>query len=118
MRDIAYLCVFYLAIVIVEGPTDLTVFLDQEAVFSCLTRDISTHWMVNETDIENLPLSLHDDLITEYVTSGEFGLFALVILSRAEYNETRVQCVAENDDGDTIVSDAATLIIQGECRLK
>ena len=108
---------------IVEGPTDLTVFLDHEAVFSCLIRDISTrdisiHWIVNETDIKDFPLSLQNDLTTENVTSGEFGLYALVIIARLEYNGTRVQCVAENNDGDLIISDNATLYIQGKCKFK
>ena len=38
----------------------------------------------------------------------------LIILPRTEYNETRVQCVIENDDGDSVkVSNTGTLYIQG-----
>ena len=57
-------------------------------MFSCLTRDASTQWQVNETAINHLPASLRDDLVMEHVTSGEIGLF-LVIPARSG---TRVQC--------------------------
>ena len=69
--------------------------------------------MAGQTAINDLPASLRDDLVMEHVTSGEIGLFALVIPARAEYNGTRVQCVAESDDGHSVASDTAILTVQG-----
>ena len=96
---------------IVNHPVDRTVFLNDDAVFTCLT-DIgyTTHWRLNETDHDDLPSQLQHDLVITNESTTHFGV---TIVARAEYNGTRVQCVAESDDGHSVVSDNATLTIQG-----
>ena len=100
---------------IVTHPVDRTVFLNDAALFTCLTDiDYTAHWRLNETDYDDLPSQLQHDLIINSESTTEFfGVFSLTILARAEYNGTRVQCVAESDDGHSVVSDNATLTIQG-----
>ena len=89
-------------------PYDRTVFLDDDAFFYCLTDIGSTaHWRLNETDYDDLPSQLQHDL----VISSE-SVYSITIPARAEYNGTRVQCVAESN-GHSVVSDNATMILQG-----
>ena len=92
-----------------KSPSSETVFLHHKAVFSCVTRDGTTHWRVNDTD---LPSELHADLVTDQASVSGLDLFTLTIPGRAEYNGTRVQCVTE-DGGDSVESSIATLQIQG-----
>ena len=102
--------------VILTHPGDRTVFLDNRnsAFFSCNTRDSSTsHWRLNETDYDDLPSQIQDDLVNSTIPATLSVFLELVIPARAEYNGTRVQCVAESDDGHSVVSDTATLTIQG-----
>ena len=101
--------------VIVNHPVDRTVFLNDAALFTCLTDiDYTAHWRLNETDHDDLPSQLlHDLIINSESTTEFFGVFSLTITARAEYNGTRVQCVAESDDGHSVVSDTATLTTQG-----
>ena len=87
----------------------MTVFLHHDAVFSCLTRDGTTHWRVNDTD---LPSELHPDLVTESTSLSGLDIFSLTIPGTAKYNGTRVQCVTE-DGSDSVESLIATLKIQG-----
>ena len=100
---------------IVTPPGDRTVFLNDDAVFSCLTDvDYTAHWRLNETDYDDLPSQLqHDLVIRSESISNIFGVYSITIRARAEYNGTRVQCVAESDDGHSVVSDTATITIQG-----
>ena len=99
---------------ILVHPVDKTVFLDDDAVFTCLTDIGSTaHWMLNETDYDDLSSQLQHDLVIRSESTTQFGVFSITIPARAEYNGTRVQCVAESDDGHSVVSDNATLTIQG-----
>ena len=77
-------------------------FLGNSAFFSCLTRGGSNAlWRLNGTDYEDLPSELRNDLVT---SNGSTSLSEFIDLSRAEYNGTRVQCVIENDDGDSRVN--------------
>ena len=100
--------------VIVTPPGDRTVFLDDDAVFSCLTDvDYTAHWRLNETDYDDLPSQLQHDLVISSESTTLFGVFSITISARAEYNGTRVQCVAESDYGYSVVSDNATIRIQG-----
>ena len=95
-------------------PTDRTVFLDDDAFFLCLTRgSSSSYWRLNGIDYNVLSSDVQDDLIVSSSSSAQSELLDLTITARAEYNETRVQCVIESNDGDSIVSDTATLYIQG-----
>ena len=107
-------CKFFFP-VILQHPTDRTVFLGDSAFFSCLTRvGSNTHWRLNGTDYEDLPSELRNDLVTSNGSTSLSEFIDLIILSRAEYNGTRVQCVIENGDGDSVkVSNTATLYIQG-----
>ena len=92
----------------------MTVFLDDDAFFLCATRgSFSPHWRLNGTDYNDLSSDVQDDLITSSSSTGLAELLDLIITARAEYNETRVECVAENNDGDSVVSDNAILYIQG-----
>ena len=87
-------------------------FLGDDAFFSCLSQSSSIpHWRLNGTDLSS---QLHDDVVTSSVSTALSELIVLTITARTEYNETRVECVAENNDGDSVVSDNATLYIQGK----
>ena len=97
-------------------PTDRTVFLgdDNGAFFSCRMQDSSSsHWRLNGTDYNDLSSDVLDDVVTSSGSSDLAETIDMNITVRAEYNETRVECVIENNDGDSIVSDNATLYIQG-----
>ena len=99
---------------ILSDPDDMTVFLDDDAVFFCVTRGTSSfHWRLNGTDYNNLSSDVQDDLTIFNVSTGLAELIDLIITARAEYNETRVQCVIESNDGESVVSNTATLYIQG-----
>ena len=87
----------------------MTIFLHYEAVFLCLTRDGTTHWRVNDTD---LPSELYPDLVTVSTSLSGLDIFSLTVPGRAEYNASRVQCVTE-DGSDSVESLIATLKIQG-----
>ena len=94
---------------ILNGPKDITVFPNHEAVFHCFTRDVSSiNWMINDTDLDDIPSTLRDDMTTKRSRNQGFQLFTLNITGRVEYNGTRIRCVIA---GDT----TATLYIQGIC---
>ena len=97
-----------------SDPDDMTVFLDDDAFFSCVTRgSSSSYWRLNGTDYNELSSDVQDDLNISSSSSALSETLNLLLPARAEYNETRVECVAENNDGDSVVSDTATLYIQG-----
>ena len=88
-------------------------FPDDDASFSCLIQGSSIpYWKLNGTDYDNLPSAVHDDMV---VTKSGVNVHStnITITARAEYNETIFQCVIEND-GNSVVSDTATLYIQGK----
>ena len=89
-------------------------FLNDGTEFTCLTQGSSnTHWRLNGTDYNDLPRELQDDIYIDTVGTLNSQLIEMTFPARAEYNGTRVQCVAESDDGHSVVSDTATLTIQG-----
>ena len=99
-------------------PTDRTVFLGDEAFFSCRMQDTSSsHWRLNGTDYNDLPSDVRDDVVTSSGSSGLAGTIDMIITARAEYNETRVQCVIEIDGDSVKVSNTGTLYIQGRLML-
>lgn len=114
---LSYITLRYEFSVILDRPEDRTVFLGdgEGAYFSCTTRDSSsTHWRVNDTDYDDLPSQIQHGFVINMILSLPRVIIEIVIPARAEYNGTRVQCVAESDDGQSLVSDNATLtIIQG-----
>ena len=96
-------------------PTDMTVFLDDDAFFSCVTRgSSSSHWRLNGTDYNDLSSDVLDDLVIDSSSSALSETLNLLLPAKTEYNGTRVECVAENNDGDSVVSNTATLYIQGK----
>ena len=97
-----------------EYPCNTTVFLNQKALFRCVTHGIPLYmyWKVNDTAFTSLPSDIRVDMDTDQVTVGENEEFILTIPGRAEYNGTRVQCVA-GDEGGEDESENATLSIQG-----
>ena len=99
---------------ILSDPTDRTVFLDDDTFFSCATRgSSSSHWRLNGTDYNDLSSDVLDDVVTSNGSAGLAEFIVLTIKARAEYNGTIIQCVVENNDGDSVVSDNAILYIQG-----
>ena len=99
---------------ILRGPSGATVFPDQWAEFTCETRgDIST-WTLNGTLLQNLPTDIESDLsVTGTNTVNGTRVESLTIPARAEYNGTRVQCLAVSLTGSSAESENATLKIQG-----
>ena len=84
------------------------VYADTEVVFTCeLTPAAIGGWLVNGTN--------RRELSEEIVSGFTDGLhLTLTIAARAQYNNTVVQCVAQEFDGDGIErSDNVTLRIQG-----
>lgn len=81
-------------------------FLNQPAVFICATIGSDfTEWKINGTNLRELS---SDDL------SRTFGQnVTLTIQGRVEYNESRVQCVAGDLEGNIAFSENVTLTIQG-----
>ena len=100
---------------IADGPRDKTVFRGRDAVFSCVVRDAPGHWILNDTNIDDLPGALRDDLFHDSVSAAVFYYISLRIPGRVEYNGTRVKCAIENDgDNNLLESESAVLKIQGE----
>ena len=96
------------------GPNDVTVFLDEEAFFVCVTRNsFSSYWRLNGVDYVNLTSDILDDLNITSIPSGSTVTLHLFIIAKAEHDGTIVQCVAESNNGGRAVSDPATLFIQG-----
>ena len=110
---LVYLYVF--SVVILEHPSDKTVFLNDSAFFSCFTRGgSSTYWKLNGTDYDDLPSEIRDDLAISMGSTLLSDFIDLTITARAKYNETRVQCGVENDDGGSVkVSNTGNVYIQG-----
>ena len=61
-----------------------------------------------------ITIDVQDDVVTSSGSTALSEFIDLIITARAKYNGTRVECVAENNDGDSIVSNTATLYIQGD----
>ena len=99
---------------IAESPSDVTVFINQTAVFTCVIHGPFSYqyWRVNGTDLNRLPSDILDDLVITQVTVGGDEEFILTITGKAEYNGTRVQCVT-GGGGDERESENATLNIEG-----
>ena len=99
---------------ILVAPESRVVFLDQSAVFTCETVGGILVWVVNGTQREVHPAEIRRDLVlTETITDDDTTLKTLTIPARAEYNGTRVQCFVGIFGGSTVLSNNATLSIQG-----
>ena len=101
-------------IVIVESPSNVTVFTNQTAVFTCEIHGdfIYQYWRMNETAFDSLPRKMREDMILTQKTVGENEELNLTISGRAEYNGTTVQCVVGGGEGKR-ESEYAILNIQG-----
>ena len=96
---------------IVQPPTSTVVYPDTQAVFTCeLTSGSLGVWFINGTESRALPEEVRDDIST-----GDDGLAeTLTITARTQYNNTVVQCAAQEFGGSGIErSDNVTLTIQG-----
>ena len=83
-------------------------------MFTCVTHGAPTYvyWRVNGLSFLHLSSEIRNDIVLTETTVGENEQFTLTILSRAEYNGTRFQCVA-GDRGIEKESKNASLNIQG-----
>ena len=102
-----------------ESPESVTVIVNASAVFRCATfRTDYQMWRVNGTSFYRLPQKFRENVDTTQKTEGPNELYKMEILSSlAEYNQTTVQCVAGDDEGDQAgqsdVTENVTLLIQG-----
>ncbi|CAI8007712.1 hypothetical protein GBAR_LOCUS5345 [Geodia barretti] len=96
-----------------HSPESTTIFLNQSAVFTCMTRGGVTLWRVNGTQRELL-LPILRDLVVSETTSEGVVMQTLTIPARAQYNGTRVQCVSAIVGVSLVESDNVTLTIQGQ----
>ena len=90
--------------------SNVTVFINQPAVFPCVTTRNSVTWRVNGTNFDDLPSKIHSDLVTSRTMTAGIHLFALTIPGIAGYNGTTVQCVTGSHPGENKI---ATLRVQG-----
>ena len=99
---------------IAESPSDLTVYINQTAKFTCVINGTLSHWYwrVNGTSFNRLPSDVRTDMYPTQMTVGDTEEHSLNIPGKPEYNGTRVQCVAHYEGGDA-ESENATLMIQG-----
>ncbi len=82
--------------------------------FTCINRatneDVQFQWLVNGTRVENLNL---EDMIMTDDRNNFVGLILFMNIT-VDYNNTIVQCKVNFTSGDIILSDNATLLVQGE----
>ena len=90
----------------------MTVFLNQSAVFTCEADDGLPGWKINGTLQGDLPPAVGSDLKFVTMTAGT-TLLKLTIPARAEYNNTRVQCLTGIFGGSSAESETAILKVQG-----
>ena len=102
---------------IINNPKSKTVYLlDQSVVFTCETDGGFSGWEINRTVAEDLPPAVGSDLeLFSTITKNGTTLLRLTIPARAEYNNTRVQCVVVKlgDPPVEVENEAAILKIQG-----
>ena len=99
---------------IVNDPENKAVFLNQSAVFTCETVGGVSVWEINRTLSVDLPPAVHSDLdISSTNTDEGTTLLKLTIPARAEYNNTRVQCLTLTFGGSVAESETAILKVQG-----
>ena len=83
-------------------------------MFTCETDDGFSGWRINGTLLQDLPPEIESDVdVSETNTARGTRVENLTIPARAEYNGTRVQCLAVSLTGSSAESENATLKIQG-----
>lgn len=119
MYDINYYSHCIHSLEIVESPANITVIVNSSAIFRCMTRSTDyTVWFVNGTSLHKVPLQVRENIETTQETVGENELYKLIIHSTfLLYNGTVVQCLAGDnegeDEGESVVTDSAILLVQG-----
>ena len=105
---------------ILDPPSNLTVFIDQSAVFTCETDGGLPGWRVNGTLLQDLPPDIRSDLVVLETNTDEGStLEQITIPARAEYNTTKIQCLAlAVAFSGSEESENATIIIQGVTSLQ
>ena len=96
-------------------PENVTVFLNQSAVFRCESSGGISAWRINGTRWNKLSLLIHSDIsVIKNNTDNGTTLEQLTILGRAEYNGTTVRCEVGNGSFDSVAeSDIVTMMVQG-----
>ena len=86
-------------------------------MFTCETNGYSIGWRVQGTNL--LPDSYHDITTSLLSVTKHSKMEEMVFLTRAEYNESRIQCLTENNiyidfNSCLVESETAILNIQGK----
>ena len=83
-------------------------------MFKCETDSGLSSWRINGTLSGDLPPAVLSDIevISSTETDDGTTLLKLTIPARAEYNNTRVQCITLTFDGSTVESETAILKVQ------
>ena len=101
---------------IVDPPENVTVFIDQSAVFTCETDGGLPGWRVNGTLLHDLPRQIREGIhIEERNTDHHTTIEMFTIPAKAGYNETKINCLSAEVDGPFVESETAILKIQGNC---
>ena len=83
-------------------------------MFTCETDGSISSWRINEQLPGDLPPEVHSDLeLSSTGTDEGTTLLTLTIPARAEYNNTRVQCLTGTFGGSSVESETAILKVQG-----
>ena len=84
-------------------------------MFTCATVGGFSGWKINETASGDLPPAVFRDIkfSPDDITDNGTTLLKLTIPARAEYNNTRVQCLTVTFSGSSAESETAILKIQG-----
>ena len=109
---VCVVCCIHSPGLIVQPPTSTVVYPNTQAVFTCeVIPDSVCVWYVNDTDSRLLlPEEVRDDISIRNDGFTEI----LTITAKTQYNNTVVQCVAQERRGSGLErSNITTLRIQG-----
>ena len=95
---------------ILQHPENVTVFLNQSAVFTCVTRGGTSYWIVNGIPTES---GTRDDFNVSPTINDDGNLsLKLTVQAKKQHNRTIIQCGVVWY-GVSVNSTNATLLIQG-----
>ena len=95
---------------ILQHPENVTVFLNQSAVFTCVTRGGISYWIVNGIPTES---GTRDDFNVSPTINDDGNLsLKLTVQAKKQHNRTIIQCGVVWY-GVSVNSTNATLLIQG-----
>ena len=101
---------------IVDPPENVTVFIDQSALFTCETDGGIPDWRVNGTQLHDLLRQIREDICIEgRNTDHNTTIETFTIPAKAGYNETKINCLVLDIYGSSVESETAILRIQGNC---